>query len=288
MTDQTAPFQPGRKQTKIPFRPRSEFAGYKAFGSGDGAVLMSLRTERRLRSAAEFATQERRAAGGLLFGRGWTDDQGSYLVIDGFLEAGPWENSGGRVAAGGAGQFTLSGADLRLLRDDAARMYSASLEVGTLVTATNALHEPPPEQDPTAEPGPELVDVAAGEHLTEEPIPVSDTVTAVRSTGLTDAAAKRPLRQQAKRRWSGRARRRAPAPAGRRAPSRARVSPRGQARVPAKGFWGAPGPEVPKEVRLVAGALAIAAVLAAIIVGLLLHSLIATVIIGAIVLLVIF
>jgi hypothetical protein len=124
------------------------------------------------------------------------------------------------------------------------------------------------------------VDVAAGEHLTEEPIPVSDTVTAVRSTGLTDAAAKRPLRQQAKRRWSGRARRRAP--------SRARVSPRGQARVPAKAFWGAPGPEVPKEVRLVAGALAIAAVLAAIIVGLLLHSLIATVIIGAIVLLVIF
>ena len=343
MTDQTAPFQPGREQTTIPFRSRSEFAGYKAFGSGDGAVLMDLVIRRRLRSAAEFATQERRVAGGLLFGRGWTDDQGSYLVIDGFLEAGPGENSGDRVSAGGAGRFTLPEADLRLLREDAARMYSASLEVGwwrtlaalgefsprdfmtqaelvgpdgvgllvygsgvhwgtaylgpdghapdtagTLVTATDAIPEPPPEQEPTAEPGPELVDITAGEHLTQEPIPLSDAVTAVRSTGLTDAAAGRPLQQQAKRRSSGRARRRARAPAGRRAPSRAWVSPWGQARAPGKAVGGAPGPEVPEEVRLVVGALATAAVLAAIIVGILLHSLIATVIIAAIVLLVIF
>ncbi len=130
MTDHAAPFQPGREPTTIPFRSRSEFAGYKAFGSGHGAVLMDLETERRLRSAAELATQQRRVAGGLLFGHGWTDDQGGYLVIGGFREAGSGGNSGDRIAADGTDQFTLSEADLRPLREDAARMYPASLEVG--------------------------------------------------------------------------------------------------------------------------------------------------------------
>jgi hypothetical protein len=66
--------------------------------------------------------------------------------------------------------------------------------------------------------------------------------------------------------------------------------------VPLWGWVGAPGkavreaqgPEVPEDVRLVAGAIAIAAVVAAVIVGVLLHSLIVTVLIAAIVLLVIF
>ncbi len=101
------------------------------FGHGDGAVLVEPEVARDLRSAAEFASQERRIAGGLLYGRGWADDEGRYLVVDGFLEAGPGREPGQtRISRDGYDSFTLSDADLRLLREDAARMYSAALEVG--------------------------------------------------------------------------------------------------------------------------------------------------------------
>jgi hypothetical protein len=159
---------------------------------------------------------------------------------------------------------------------------------GTLVTSTVAFTEPLPEQEPAAEPGPELVDIAAGEHLKYDPIPLADDVKAVRRRGLTDAGAGRPLREQAKQRSSGRARRRAPAPPRRRAPA-----PTGRRR-PSRAWasqwrraW-ATHQEVPEDVRLVVGALAVVVVVAAIIIGILLHSTIATLIIAAIVLLVIF
>jgi hypothetical protein len=129
MTDGGAGFQPGAEETRIPFRARGAYAGFRAFGSGDGAVLVEPQVARRLRSAAEFATQEGRIAGGLLYGHGWEDEQGSYLVIDGYLEAGPGENRD-RIAADGTDEFTLSAADLRLLREDGARMYSDALESG--------------------------------------------------------------------------------------------------------------------------------------------------------------
>ncbi len=319
------------------------FAGYKAFGSGNGAVLMDLEIERGLRSVAESATQERRVAGGLLFGAGWTDDQGGYVVIEGFIEAGPGANSGARIGADGADQFTLSDAGLRLLRDDAARLYPGSVEVGwwrtlavlgeftpqdfmtqaglvgpdgvgllvygsgvhwgtaylgpdghapdtagTLVTATETFIELTPEQEPAAEPGPELVDITAGEHLAEDPIPLADDVRAVRRRGLTDAGAGRPLREQAKQQSSRRPRRRAAAPAGRRAPAAA-----GQRR--ASRAWASQWRQawathqgVPEDVRLVVAALAVVAVVAAVIIGILLHSTAAALIIAAIVLVVIF
>jgi hypothetical protein len=130
MTESGAAFQPGAQEITVPFRPRTAYAGYKAFGSGDGAVLVDPRLMHKLRTAAEFATQERRIAGGLLFGRGWVDDEGAYLVVDRYLEDGPGENYGDRLSADGEDQFTLSDADLRLLREDAARMYTAFLEVG--------------------------------------------------------------------------------------------------------------------------------------------------------------
>jgi hypothetical protein len=130
MTDGGTAFQPGAEETSIPFRARGAYAGYRAFGSGDGAVLVEPQVARRLRSAAESATQERRIAGGLLYGHGWEDEQGSYLVIDGYLEAGPGENRNDRISADGADEFTLSAADLRLLREDAVRMYSDALEAG--------------------------------------------------------------------------------------------------------------------------------------------------------------
>ena len=130
MTDGGAAFQPDQEQAGVAFRPRSAYVGYKAFGRGDGAVLVEPEVAQDLREAAESAAQERRIAGGLLYGHTWADDLGSYLVVDGFLEAGPGENRGDRLAADNLDHFTLSPAGLRLLRADAARMYSSAIEVG--------------------------------------------------------------------------------------------------------------------------------------------------------------
>ena len=130
MTDGGAAFQPGQGEPALPFRPRSAYVGHEVFGHGDGAVLVEPEVARDLRSAAEFASQERRITGGLLYGRNWTDNEGTYLVVDGFLEAGPGENRGDRVSRDGRDSFALSAADLRLLRADAARMYAAAVEVG--------------------------------------------------------------------------------------------------------------------------------------------------------------
>jgi hypothetical protein len=130
MTDGGAAFQPGQEEAAAPVRPRSAFAGHEVFGHGAGAVLVEPEVARDLRTAAEFASQERRITGGLLYGRPWSDDEGPYLVVDGFLEAGPGENRGDRLARDGHDSFALSNADLRLLREDAGRMYSAALEVG--------------------------------------------------------------------------------------------------------------------------------------------------------------
>jgi hypothetical protein len=128
MTDGGAAFEPGRGEP--PFRPRGAYVGHEVFGHGDGAVLVDPEVARDLRSAAESASQERRIAGGLLYGRVLADDEGKYLVVDGFLEAGPGENPGDRISREGRDSFTLPETDLRLLREDAARMYPAALEVG--------------------------------------------------------------------------------------------------------------------------------------------------------------
>jgi hypothetical protein len=82
---------------------------------------------RDLRRAAEYATQERRITGGLLYGRRWADDEGPYLVVDGFLES---DNRRDRISGDGHDAFTLPAEDLVPLRRDADRMYSAAAEVG--------------------------------------------------------------------------------------------------------------------------------------------------------------
>ena len=129
MTEDVTAFQPGADEVTVRFRPRGLYAGYRAFGSEDGAVLMTPQVARDLRSAAELATAERRIAGGLLYGRGWADESGTYLIIEHYLEAGAGDNSD-PLSGDGGGDFTLSEADLRRLREDAASMYSAALEVG--------------------------------------------------------------------------------------------------------------------------------------------------------------
>jgi hypothetical protein len=128
MTDGGATFRPG--DGGLPFQPRSAYVGHEVFGHGDGAVLVEPEVARDLRSAAEFASLERRIAGGLLYGRALADDEGRYLVVDGFLEAGPGEGRGDRASRDGFDSFALSDADLRLLREDAARMYPAAIEAG--------------------------------------------------------------------------------------------------------------------------------------------------------------
>lgn len=130
MTDGGSAFRPGQEEASAPVRPRSAFVAHEVFGHGADAVLVEPEVARDLRTAAELARQERRVAGGLLYGRPWADDEGPYLVVDGFLGAGPGENRGDQVPGDGRDDFRLSAADLRLLRADAARLYSAAIEVG--------------------------------------------------------------------------------------------------------------------------------------------------------------
>lgn len=130
MTDGGAVIEPDAGESPAPFWPRSAYAGFKAFGGGNGAVLLTPDAVRDLRSAAELATREERIGGGLLYGRGYTDGQGGYLVVDSFLEAGPGEAGGRQRTAADPDEYTLPEDDLRLLRADAARMYPASREAG--------------------------------------------------------------------------------------------------------------------------------------------------------------
>ena len=311
MTDGEATIQPDADEVNVPFRPRGSYAGYRAFGSGDDAVLLDPDVARSLRTAAEFATQEERIAGGLLYGRGWADEQGFYVVIDGYLEAGPGENRGDRISADGADDFTLSEADLRLLREDAARMYSAFLEVGwwrtlaalgefgpqdfetqaelvgpdgigllvygsgihwgtaylgpegrapdtagTLVASPGPAHEPDPEAE-LAPPEPEVVDIAAGETLIPEPDP-----------GGFGPTGEWPPTAVPRRR----VRRRAAVPVG-------TTSRRWTARRTA---MRESGPALPADVLFVVGALVAVTVAAAIIVGVLVHSVLVALIIAVV------
>jgi hypothetical protein len=127
MTDGGAMFQPGRGEASVAFQPRSAFVAHEAFGHDAGAVLVAPDVARDLRRAAEYATQERRITGGLLYGRRWADDEGPYLVVDGFLES---DNRHDRISSDGHDAFTLPAEDLVPLRRDADRMYSATVEVG--------------------------------------------------------------------------------------------------------------------------------------------------------------
>jgi len=130
MTDGGGAFRPGQAEGPVPVRPRSAFVAHEVFGHGAGAVLVEPEVARDLRNSAERARLEGRIAGGLLYGRPWADEEGPYLVVDGFLESGPGETAGDEVRSDGRDSFRLSRADLRLLREDASRMYSAAVEVG--------------------------------------------------------------------------------------------------------------------------------------------------------------
>ncbi|MCW2895417.1 MAG: hypothetical protein JWO75_4906 [Actinomycetia bacterium] len=319
MTDGGAAFRPDSEDLNPPYRPRGAYAGYRAFGSADGAVLVEPQVARKLRSAAEFATLERRITGGLLYGRGWADEQGAYLVVDGYLEAGPGENSGDRISHG-TDRFTLSAADLRLLREDAARMYSSSLEagwwrtrgalgefgpqdfvtqaelvgpggVGLLVygsgihwgtaylgpdgyapdSAGTLVEVPAPVSGPDLAagpeaglaPGPEVVDIAAGETLAPEPLPADAGPAPAAPQGV-------PPRRRRVRRSAA-------------APVRT-VTRRWVARPASPDVQ---GQETPGDVQFVVGALIAVIVAAAVIIGVLVSSVIVAVVIAVVGILVI-
>jgi hypothetical protein len=140
----------------------------------------------------------------------------------------------------------------------------APVVAGTLVTAPEADSEPLPDSglppDPVPE-MPELVDLAAGESLLEEPLPPPEAVGSP--------------------------------------PARGRYRQRGQSRVrvpPRVRTWaarraqedGGPVPETPAEVQFVIGALTAVAIAVAVIIGILVHSLIVALIIAAVGLLTVF
>jgi hypothetical protein len=316
MTDGGAAFQPGTEEARVPFRPRGTYAGYRTFGSGNGAVLIPPEVTRELRTAAEFATQEQRITGGLLYGRGWADEQGVYLVIDGYLEAGPGENRGDRISRDGYDSFTLSAADLRLLREDGARMYSGSVEAGWWRTLA-ALGEFGPQDFETqaelvGQGGVGLLVYGSGIHwgtaylgpdsqapdsagtLAATPAPATPRGPDPQEgpaaglgpgPGAADSAAGEILAPE-------------PLPAGARQtaaapqappPGRRRAAP---VRVAARRWATRPagpdqGPETPGDVKFVVGALIAVTVAAAIIIGVLVHSAIVAVVIAVVGLLVI-
>jgi hypothetical protein len=321
MTDGGAAFQPGTQEPRVPFRPRGTYAGYRAFGSGNGAVLIRPEVTRDLRSAAEFATQEQRITGGLLYGRGWADEQGVYLVIDGYLEAGPGENRGDRISRDGYDSFTLSAADLRLLREDGARMYPGSVEAGWWRTLAALGEFGPQDFETQAElvgtGGVGLLVYGSGVHwgtaylgpdsqapdsagtLAAAPAPAppgGPDPQAVPAAGLApgpgaaDSAAgeilaPEPLpagaRQAATAPQAAAAPQAVPPPVR---PARRRAAP---VRVAARRWVARPagpdqGPETPGDVKLVVGALIAVTVAAAIIVGVLVHSALVAVIIAVV------
>jgi hypothetical protein len=317
MTDGGAAFEPGTEEYRVPFRPRGTYAGYRAFGSGSGAVLIEPQVTRELRTAAEFATQERRITGGLLYGRGWADEQGVYLVIDGYLEAGPGENSDDGIASDGSDRFTLSAADLRLLREDAARMYPGSVEAGWWRTLAALGEFGPQDFEAQAElvgpggvgllvygsgvhwgtaylgPDSQAPDSAGTLAATPAPAPprgpdpqAGPAAGLAPGPGAADSAAgeivaPEPLPAGARQAAAPQAA--APqAPPGR--PARRRATP---VRVTARRWAVRPagpdqGPETPADVKFVVGALIAVAVAVAIIIGVLVHSALVAVIIAVV------
>jgi hypothetical protein len=334
MTDGVAAFQPGADEVGVPVRPRSDYAGYRAFGSGDGAVLMAPPVAHDLRSAAKLATAEGRIAGGLLYGRGWTDELGTYLVIDHFLEAGAGEHvgdagsgDGDPASAGGeGGDFALSEARLRQLREDAARMHPDALEAGWWRTCA-ALGEFGPGDlvtqgelvGPdgvgllvygsgsywgTAYLGPDghapdsagtlavVADPVAGTDT--EPLPWPDPAADPEAgiapePGMMDTGAGERLAEEPSLTGTVPPRRRIrrrTAVSGYGPPRRYGAPRRRRARL-ADEDYPEPGPELPADEQFVVGALMVVTIAAAIIIGFIVSSLVVAVIIGAIGLLVI-
>jgi hypothetical protein len=287
MTDGGAAFRPGQGEVPVPVRPRGAFVAHEVFGHGAGAVLVAPEVARDLRGSAELARQERRIAGGLLYGRPWADDEGPYMVVDGFLESGPGENAGDRVRPDGRDSYALTEADLRLLREDAARMYAAAIEVGWWRSLPEPGEFGPRDFESQREfvgpGGVGLLVFGAGldwgtaylgrdgqapgsarsfmpvPRPTTEPLAADLEPVAAAAGGTSVATRRQPVRTPA------------PQPSGPPVMSPVRVPARewGGAKPPNPGFV---GPHTPTDVKIVVGLLAVVIIVAAIMVGMLTKS----------------
>lgn len=94
-----------------PYRARSAFSGYHTFSDGHGAVLVAPPAAAGMREAAGRALPKE--TGGLLSGRTLRDSQGDYVLVSGFVRAGP---GAGRSAA-----FEISPQETARLREEAYR-----------------------------------------------------------------------------------------------------------------------------------------------------------------------
>ncbi len=109
----------GRQQT-APFLARNTFYSYHYFRDAKCSVLVKPEAARGMRAAAVRAQPHE--TGGLLSGRALRDDEGSYVVISGFVEAPP--------NAGQPATFRINPEEVREMRADAARADPGADEVG--------------------------------------------------------------------------------------------------------------------------------------------------------------
>lgn len=103
-----------------PFRARAAFGGYQVFHDGNRAVLVEPAAAAGLRDAAQKAHPKE--TGGLLSGRTLRDSDGQYVLVSGFVQAGP---GAGRSAA-----FEISPQATARLREEAHRAYPTADVVG--------------------------------------------------------------------------------------------------------------------------------------------------------------
>jgi hypothetical protein len=113
-------FKIERIHQAVPFRPRAAFDRYHLFGDGDTAVLVEPAAAGHLRAAAHKA--QPLETGGLLSGRALRDADGHYVIVSGFVEAGP---GSGRAAA-----FEISPQATARLREESSRANPTADIVG--------------------------------------------------------------------------------------------------------------------------------------------------------------
>jgi type II secretory pathway pseudopilin PulG/proteasome lid subunit RPN8/RPN11 len=113
------------------FRARAAFGSYFRFEvPGRTAVLIEPETARALRViAAESCPNE---TGGLLAGRVFRDADGRFVVVSGYVEAGP--------DAGGPGTFIMSPAETARLRTKSSRLFPTADVVGWWHSHTRPSH----------------------------------------------------------------------------------------------------------------------------------------------------
>lgn len=114
-------FSVTRHRADLPLRPRTPYAGHAVFRTDGGhEVLIAGTVRSRVVEAARAADPEE--TGGLLLGRVFRDDRGTYTLVDAMVR--------GPASAQQAARFTMSADQTAGLKDHAARQHPTSDPVG--------------------------------------------------------------------------------------------------------------------------------------------------------------